>query len=98
MISVQAKHIENLQEMCKVYYSHLQKVYSHVQKQPRQVLTARTNTTNKDSSVEGCTVNYENDLTLNQKSKSESYQKAQDNKLVMKLKPRNDVNKLNKLN
>lgn len=98
VISVQAKHIENLQEMCKVYYSHLQKVYSHVQKQPRQVLTARTNTTNKDSSVEGCTVNYENDLTLNQKSKSESYQKAQDNKLVMKLKPRNDVNKLNKLN
>ena len=78
IISTQAKHIQNLQEICKVYYSHIWKVYSNLNKQPTGTVDNFKNRSSKEHSNERSASNYENDLTLKQKSKSENFQKTPD--------------------
>lgn len=58
----------------------------------------RINSAPKEISVEGCTVNYENDLTLKQKSKSDSYQKCMDDNLSYKQMGKEEPFKKGKIN
>ena len=78
IITTQSKHIQNLQEICRLYYSHIWKIYSNMNNQLKGNGDNSQNVLSKERSNERSTSNYDNDLTLKQKSRSDNIQKTPD--------------------
>lgn len=73
IILTQAKHIKNLQEIWKIYYSHIQKVHAYLAWESRRDNSSNRSHKNSTLGGDGSAINYENDLVLQNKSKSDSY-------------------------